>query len=59
MNQAINDPLMTPITSFERELFEMLDTESGELRNQEMVAKFLEFMKKEHSVRLIHGGFIE
>ena len=56
MNQAINDPLMTPVTPFERELFEMLDTESGELRNRKLVAKFLEFMKKEHSVRFFSTG---
>ena len=50
MNQAVNDSLMTPITSFERELFGMLDVESGELASDEMVPKFLEFMKGEHSV---------
>lgn len=54
MNQAVNDPLMTPITSFERELFGMLDVESGELASDEMVPKFLELMKQEHSVRSLY-----
>lgn len=47
---AINDPLMTPITSFERDLFELLDPESGELLSVDTVPLFIEFLKKDHSV---------
>lgn len=50
VNSAINDPLMTPITPFERELFELLDPESGELLSGDTVPSFIEFLKKDHSV---------
>ena len=50
VNSAINDPLMTPITSFERDLFELLDPESGELLSVDTVPLFIEFLKKDHSL---------
>ena len=56
MNSAINDPLMTPITPFERSLFELLDPATGELVSLETVPAFIEFMKKDHSVPFGSGA---
>ena len=50
MNATVNDPLMTPVTTFERDLFELLDPESGELQDVDTAPSFIEFLKMDHSV---------
>lgn len=53
MNKTINDSLMTPITPFERELFDLLDTETGELLSVDSVSPLMDILKKDHSVMLL------
>lgn len=50
MNKTINDSLMTPITPSERELFDLLDTETGELLSVDSVSPLMDILKKDHSV---------
>ena len=50
MNSTINDSMMIPIIPFERQIFEMVDAESGDLISNEMVPTFLAFMKEDHTV---------
>ena len=51
MNNIINDPMMTPIVPFERQIFEMVDPEDGDLKSIDMVDTFLTFIREDHTVR--------
>ena len=55
MNNTINDRMMVPIIPFERQIFEMVDAESGDLISIDMIPSFLNFVKEEHSVQFLHN----
>ena len=50
MNTTINDSMMVPIMPFERQIFEMVDAETGDLFSVDKIPSFLNFIKEEHSV---------
>ena len=50
MNTVIRDNLMTPITPFERKLFDVVDPETGELFSVDYIPLFLNLIKESHSV---------
>lgn len=53
MNKTINDELMTPITPFEREIFDIMDSETGELLSADYAPQLIDILKGEHTVHSV------
>ena len=51
MNKTINDAMMTPITPFVREIFDLMDAETGELLSPDYAPQLIDLLKGEHTVR--------
>ncbi|KAK8817402.1 hypothetical protein AV274_0190 [Blastocystis sp. ATCC 50177/Nand II] len=50
MNKTINDAMMTPITPFEREIFDLMDAETGELLSPDYAPQLIDLLKGEHTL---------